>query len=242
MMPKLLAMTCCLALSLPAVAQQPAPPSIPEPHHLSPTLQLPVDVIVFDLRREALEPKRWGFEIHADGHGRYYAQGAPTVEAPSGTVWQDVTVSKATMERLLAGAQHDDRCETRAKHIANTGQKTLSFVHGDAWFTCSFNFSDNEAVTKTEETFQALAETIQFGVRLQHERRFDRLSLDPEMESLEGELKGGRALEIANIAPILKSLAQDERVIDRVRRRAARMLESAGLTQNPSQSQEALPR
>jgi hypothetical protein len=225
-----------MLLALASLAQQPMSQEIPLPRNLSTTLLLPIDTIVFDFQRAELEPRRWGFEIHADGHGRYYAQAAEAIAAPS---WQEVTASKPTMERLLAGAQHGESCETRAKHIASTGQKTLSYVHGDAWFTCTFNYSDNDAVMKASDAFQAMAATIQFGVRLQREQRFDRLGLDAEMTSLEDEVKAGRALELANIAPVLRSLAEDARVIDRVRRRAARMLESVAAEQDSAKEAPA---
>jgi hypothetical protein len=80
---------------------------------------------------------------------------------------------------------------------------------------------------KSVGAFLALHETLAFGERLQHEHRFDRLSLDAEMTSLEAEVKEGHALEVGNIAATLRSIAEDDKVIDRVRRKAARMVESS---------------
>lgn len=51
------------------------------------------------------------------------------------------------------------------------------------------------------------------------------------MASLEEEIKAGRAIEVGNIAPTLRSIAEDPRVIDRVRRKAARMLEGIAVEQ-----------
>ena len=74
-------------------------------------------------------------------------------------------------------------------------------------------------------TFIALAETLQAGERLANKHRFDRLGLDMEMDTLEGEVKGGRALEVGNIRPVLNAIIEDDRVIERVRRTAARLLQ-----------------
>jgi hypothetical protein len=81
--------------------------------------------------------------------------------------------------------------------------------------------------------FEAIAETMQYGARLQHEHRFDRLSLDAEIDSLVAEAKEGRAIELQNIAPVLQSIVDDDRVIDRVRRKTARLLQDAAPSPNP---------
>ena len=70
---------------------------------------------------------------------------------------------------------------------------------------------------------------MQRGERLQHELRYDRLGLDAEMEALVAAQKDGSAIEIGNIASILQALVTDDHVIDRVRRRAARLLQDTGL-------------
>lgn len=222
----LLAAMVGAACSVPrARAQEPSP--LPQPKTLTPVLLPPIDTVVFEFHRAELEPKHWGFELHADGTGRYFAEGSPTATTPSGKVGQEIHVSAATMDLLMAGAKRDHTaCETKAKHLANTGQKTLSYVHGDAWYTCTFNYSDSDAVMKSANAFLGLQETLGFGTRLQHEHRFDRLSLDAEMTSLETEVKEGRALEAGNIASVLRSIAEDEKVIERVRRKAARLVEN----------------
>jgi hypothetical protein len=75
---------------------------------------------------------------------------------------------------------------------------------------------------------QAIADTMQRGERLQHDLRYDRLGLDAEMEALVAAKESGSAIEIGNIATVLQALVQDDHVIDRVRRRAARLLQDVG--------------
>jgi hypothetical protein len=73
--------------------------------------------------------------------------------------------------------------------------------------------------------FQSIAETMQAGERLRHEERYDRLALDAEMEALLVAVHDGSAIEVDNIAFVLRPLIADEHVIGRVRREAARLLQ-----------------
>jgi hypothetical protein len=185
------------------------------------------DKITFAFEWADLTPPRWGFELGSDGVGRYYDKSSAAGE----NAWQDVRISPATMTLLKAGADRSGPgCETRAKHLAQTGKKVLTYWHGDAPLACTFNYSDNVAVMKVVDTFQAMADTMQYGERLQQKHRFDRLGLDAEVESLARDVKQGRAIEIQNIAPALQSIVDDERVMERVRRKAARLLQDAGST------------
>jgi hypothetical protein len=53
------------------------------------------------------------------------------------------------------------------------------------------------------------------------------------MDSLISENKDGRAIELQNIAPVLQSIVDDDRVMERVRRKAARLLQDAAPAPNP---------
>jgi hypothetical protein len=120
-------------------------------------------------------------------------------------------------------------CETRNKHLARTGQKSIAYARpgSDTWASCTFNYSDDKALMDAATAFQAIAETIQTGERLEHTHRFDRLGLDAQLDFLTSEAKDGRAIELQNIAPVLRSIIDDDHVIDRARRKAARLLQDA---------------
>jgi hypothetical protein len=187
------------------------------------------DKVTFDFEKVELSPPHWGFEIGSDGVGKYYEKAAAAGGDASGSGGVDVQVSASTMAMLRAGAERGGMaCETKAKHIAQTGMKVLTYWKGDVPWACTFNYPDNAGVMKTGDAFQAMAETMQCGERLQHDHRFDRLALDAEVDELATEVKDGRAIEVQNIAPALKSIVDDERVMERVRRKAARLLQDAG--------------
>jgi hypothetical protein len=189
----------------------------------------PNGISSFEMDWPAAENPHWSIEVGEDRHGRYdrLADGAkPSVESK-----QALTVSEATQDRLRAGykAVVGGACETKVKHLAQTGAKRIAYTAGasDAWSSCTFNYSDDKGLMDAVSAFQAIAETMQTGEKLQHSHRYDKLGLDAQLESLVNEAKEGRALEIQNIGPVLKSIAEDERVIDRARRKAARLLQDA---------------
>ena len=65
------------------------------------------------------------------------------------------------------------------------------------------------------------------AVSCEREYEHGRLSLDSEMEVLDQMVSDGRAIEVENIAPILRTLASDEAVLQRVQRRAQALLQKA---------------
>lgn len=165
----------------------------------------------------------WTVRIQADGAGTYSESGATGGTTP-------LTVSVETLERVKQGehAAKSGKCETKSKNVAETGEKTIRFEGPGRVAECTFNYSDDAGLMGAATAFEAIAETMQRGERLQHDLRYDRLGLDAEMDELVEAKKSGRAIEIANISPVLQALVEDDQVIDRVRRKAARLLQDAG--------------
>ena len=65
------------------------------------------------------------------------------------------------------------------------------------------------------------------GSKLQRQYEHGRLSLDTELEFLVQMVQDKRAIEVENIAPILRTLAGDDAVLKRVQRRARALLAGA---------------
>jgi hypothetical protein len=159
--------------------------------------------------------------LDAKGFGSY---------SEEGQTQQPVSIGQSTLERIRLGAHRakSGRCESRQKNIARTGEKTIRYTSAERVDSCTFNFSDDAGLMETTGAFVAIAETMQEGERLQHDLRFDRLSLDADMDTLLNAIKDGGAIELGNISPVLQSLVDDDHVIDRVRRKAARLLQDPG--------------
>jgi hypothetical protein len=178
--------------------------------------------VTFSMEPRVPGASPWEVKVAADGLGSYRLLSADA--AP-----QRLQIGAATMKMLGLGQAvvATGACETRHKNIARTGRKTLAYEAAEGVVSCSFDYSDDEGLMDAVAAFQGVVETLQYGERLQHEQRFDRLSLDAEMQSLTAEVAAGRAIEVENIAGTLQGLVEDDRVMDRVRRAAARLLEQA---------------
>ena len=128
------------------------------------------------------------------------------------------------VEPVLAGSKG---CETGSKKLAQTGKKTLTMRREGKVLTCTFNYSDDKRMQEAVNDFAAIEVTMEEGPKLTHLRRFDRLGLDAEVGSFLDAVKGGRAIELGNIAPVLRTLAGDGELMERVRNRATDLLAMA---------------
>jgi hypothetical protein len=184
-------------------------------------------LIHFGFEQAAQVVSRYEFNIYENGAGVYLerATGDSAQKPAAG-----IRVSPATLATIFAAkdAVIANQCGTKAKNIADTGTKTLEYFSEGVKSACVFNYSDDAKVRDAASAFIAMAETLQMGNRLAHERRFDRLALDAELDSLTDEVKAGRAIEVQNIAPVLRGIVGDEALMERVRSKAAHLLESAG--------------
>ena len=121
----------------------------------------------------------------------------------------------------------NEGCESHLK-VAFEGFKKFSYTGPDGSGSCTYNYSKNKEIEDLGSTFGAVAETMIEGARLQELLQHDRLGLDKEMEYLVDAADHGHALEISNIRPILVKLADDDEVLERVRKRARHLLAQAG--------------
>ncbi|HVG27152.1 MAG TPA: hypothetical protein VM865_06070 [Acidobacteriaceae bacterium] len=211
---RLLIAAAVLALALPAAAA----PSLPSD---APTHQ--ASAIEFSVKPRNTAERPWTVRLDGTGTGTYSEAGA-AADPP-----HSLSISPSTLQRLRRGehAAKAGRCETHQKNIAQTGVKTIRYQMPERTLDCTFNFSEDSALMDAVAAFQAIAATMQAGQRLQHDQRFDRLALDAEIDHLVSAARDGSAIEIPNIAPVLQSLIDDEHVIDRVRRKAARLLQDS---------------
>jgi hypothetical protein len=194
--------------------------------------------VSFQFERVGVPVPRYSLEIHEDGTGRYQADEAASVPSQSSSAAQymggkhidrAITVSPATVAKIFKQARSLDHfniaCESKAKNIANTGKKTLSYVGPDGRGSCVYNYSDNKNVAALSDMFLAIAFTMDEGRRLEFFHRYDRLGLDAEISTLAHEATEGRALELGTIAPTLESIERDTALIQRVRLQAGKLLE-----------------
>lgn len=195
-------------------------------------------VVSFQFERVGVTVPRYTLRVREDGTGSYQADveagvssnGSATGEADK-HVERTFTLTPATTARIFRTARGLNRfhaaCASKAKNIADTGTKTLSYAGPDGSSSCVYNYSENKGVAFLTDTFLGVAFTLDEGRRLDFLHRYDRLGLDAETLSLVHEVEAGHALELGTIATTLTAIVDDTALIQRVRLRAAKMLEQA---------------
>jgi hypothetical protein len=194
--------------------------------------------VSFKFDRVGLSVPHFTLRVTENGTGSYKADQAeipPTQTSMRGQAAQlidrPVNLSSDTVAKIFKAAQSLDRfnveCASKAKNIADTGTKTLAYSGADGSGSCVYNYSENKTVQSLTDIFLAIASTLDEGRKLEFLHRYDRLGLDAEINSFADEVKEGRAIELGTISPTLIAIADDTAVIQRVRLRAAKMLELA---------------
>jgi len=212
------ALIAVAAVALMAHAQNPAA--------AEPTIQV-------DFSNPGLSPSQWTMILHRDGSGHFRSQMGKPVDGEqqqinTPAVDRDIQVSASFAARVFDEAQHhrwfNEACESHLK-VAFQGWKTLTYTGPDGKGSCTFNYSKDRDIQALGESMDAVAQTILEGARLELLLQHDRLGLDAEMEFLSDAAGDGRAQELCAIKDILERLAQDDAVLERVRKRARMLLE-----------------
>jgi hypothetical protein len=181
---------------------------------------------------------RYTVVLHEDGSGTYHAEEVERRSADSAVqqvstkiIDRPMSVTSEMAVKIFQAARalnyFNVFCGTKAKNIADTGKKTMSYAGPDGSGSCTYNYSDDKSVMDLTDLFFGITYTMDVGRKLDFERRFDRLGLDAEMIALEQAVKDKHALELGNIAPTLQRLASDPEMMQRVQTRAAKLLAMA---------------
>jgi hypothetical protein len=195
-------------------------------------------VILVDFSNPEMNPPHWTLTLHPDGSGHFHSEmGKPTpgspqeIDAPG--IDRDVQLTPSFAAHVFDAAQRhkffQEDCDSHLK-VAFQGWKKLSYTGPAGSGSCTFNFSKDKEIEGLGDSLNAVAETILEGARLEMLLQHDRLGLDKEMEFLVDAAGNGRAQQICAIREILVRLAQDEDVLERVRKRAKLLLAQGGAT------------
>jgi hypothetical protein len=191
--------------------------------------------IRFTYENPKLHPPRYVVTVGEDGNGHFRSEagGPPPADGesmPAEAQDLPIHVSKAVRESMFATARKSKRfalaCDDGGKNIAYQGTKTLAYEGPEGQGSCTYNWSKLSQIDKLTDQFEAIAATLDEGSKLQRQYEHGRLSLDTELELLDQMVRDGRAIEVENIAPLLRTLAGDDAVLQRVQRRARALLQA----------------
>jgi len=197
-------------------------------------------VVQVDFSNPGLSPSHWTLILHPDGSGHFHSErgNAPTASPQASDAAQvvapdqdrDVHLSSQFTGRVFQAARNyrwfNVECESHLK-VAFQGTKKLSYNGPDGQGSCVFNFAKDKDVQALTDSLVAVAGTIVEGGRLEVLLQHDPLGLDRETEYLVEAAGDGRAEQIGAIRGILERLADDDNVMERVRRRVRVLLAMA---------------
>jgi hypothetical protein len=192
-------------------------------------------MIQVDFSNPGLSPPQWTLTFNPDGSGHFRSQmGKPHDGDMKGIgtpgVDRDVHLSAQFASRVFGAARRhawfNQPCESHLK-VAFQGWKTLTYRGPQGQGTCTFNYSKDKEIQELGNSLDAVATTILEGARLELLLQHDRLGLDEEMSFLTEAVGDGRAQEVCAIRDILQRLANDDGVLERVRKQARALLEQA---------------
>ena len=164
-------------------------------------------VVSFQFQRAGVAVPSYTLQVRQDGTGHYQADVTAGVSSTDSMrveaaqhIDRSITLSPAMVAKIFKTAHElkdfNIDCASKAKNIADTGTKTLSYAAADGRGSCVYNYSQDKDVTMLTDAFLGIAFTLDEGRRLEFLHRYDRLGLDAEMNTLDEEAKAGRALEL----------------------------------------------
>ena len=203
----------CLALlwSLPTGAAEPA-------------------TVTFSLDFPHSDPERYSIAVQSDGHARYECSAKISDDSDDRETYQtEFTLSDATRVRIfdLAAQTHyfSGKLDSGNRKLAFTGAKKLAYQDGQRESSAAYNFSSVPAVQQLTTLFQSVSATLEFGRRLAHDHRYQKLALDDELKRMEDQIRRGDLIELQVVKPLLQAIYDDNSVMNMVRARAQRIMD-----------------
>ena len=190
--------------------------------------------VTFSLDFPGSDPAHYSIAVQSDGRGRYECAGKISQDSEDTETYQtEFSFSDATRARIFELAAQANYfsgpIDAGKKKLAFTGAKKLSYKDGQRATTADYNFSSLPAVQQLTALFQGLASTLEFGRRLEHYRRYQKLALDDELKRMEVQARAGELSELSAVKPVLQEIYEDGSVMNVVRARAQRIMEMSNL-------------
>jgi hypothetical protein len=195
-----------------------------------PVLAAEIATISFSLDFPGSEPEHYSISVQSDGHASYECSGRISEDSDDRDTYQaEFTFSEATRTRIfdLAAQAHyfSGKIDSGNKKLAFTGAKKLVYRDGQRNFSAEYNYSSQPAVQQLTNLFQSVGTTLDYGRRLSHFHRYQKLALDDELKRMEDQARAGELGELQAVKPVLQEIYDDPSVINVVRARAQRIME-----------------
>lgn len=197
--------------------------------------------LTFTLDFPGSDPAHYTLTIASDGHGSYESDGKLLLQSQPGNKSQiNFVLSAAAKDKIFNLARQIRSSDQRKeKHkVASTGTKTLSFDDGQNAVKITYDYSPVENVRNLTILMQHLANTLEFGRRLQYEHQYQKLALADDMKYMDDQFQQGMLLDVHAIASVLQQIIDDPSVINGARMRAQQLLLADSRSQAGAQKSE----
>jgi len=195
---------------------------------LSDTTDHSAPVVTFTLDFPDSQPEHYSIRVPAAGSGHYESTGRLTADSEVTDSFDfDFTITAETRAKIFALAAKTGYFKKDLeshKNVAFTGKKTLSYRDANRAGDATFNYSTMPVVQELTALFQNLSATLEFGHRLNYDRRYQKLALDEELKRMQAMADSKMLVEVAAIQPILEQIVADSSVVNVARARAQRLL------------------
>ncbi len=194
--------------------------------------QQSVSAVAYEQTFPGSEPAHYVISITSECHGTYQSEEKIIDPSAAGESFHfDFTFTPATCTKIfdLTKQAHyfEGNLDSRKKNIASTGMKTLSYKDDQRSTKATFNYSPIPAVLELTRIFQSLGATMEFGRRLEYDRRYQKLALDEDLKKMEGQTGVNALEELSAIVPTLQKIVNDPSMMNVVRARAQRLIAGA---------------
>lgn len=178
---------------------------------------------------QGANPSHYEITIDHDGHGTYISNGQLSRDAqPAELTPVPFVISDSVRNQIFDLAKHahyfEGKVDSGRTNIANTGAKTLSYHDEKHDTKTTYNYSEIPVIEQETSIFQNLSTTLEFGRRLTFFHKYQKLALDDELKRMDDLRRDGMLGDVQAIAPILREIANDQRVMNVTRSRALRLL------------------
>lgn len=186
--------------------------------------------ISFSLNFPGSDPDRYSISVASDGRAKYECEAKISSETDDRETYQnEFQFSPAVRARIfeLAAQAHyfSGKIDSGNRKIAFTGAKKLTYRDADRNNVAEFNYSTVAPVQQLTALFQGVAATMEFGRRLAHYQRYQKLALDDELRRMESEAQDNQLAELQAVESVLREISEDKSDLNVVRARAQRLLE-----------------
>jgi hypothetical protein len=195
-----------------------------------PSVAAELATITFSLDFPNSDPEHYSISVQSDGRALYECSAKISESSDERETYQaEFTFTEVTRARIfdLASQSHNfsGKVDSGNHKLAFTGAKKLIYKDGQHETSAAYNYSSQPTIQQLTTLFQSVAATLEFGRRLSHYHRYQKLALDGELKKMEDEARRGGLVELQAVKAVLQEIHDDSAVINVVRARAQRIID-----------------